>query len=87
VLTGDIVVESVLEDDVTLEGWDDCDPFTTSTDAFYNSTEFAAKQAEATPFLNALKPYLDGRSVALKNMVGRCLSVVAPSSLALHSGT
>jgi hypothetical protein len=87
VLTGGVVVESVLVDDVTLEGWDDCDPFTTSTDAFYNSTEFAAKQAEATPFLNALKPFLDGRSVALKNMVRRCLSVVSSSSPASHSGT
>lgn len=58
--------------DVSLEGWDDCGAFNVNhTTAFYNSPEFAAKQKEAAPFLNSLPPYLDGRNVSLTNMVGR----------------
>ncbi len=43
--------------------------FDTSTNAFYNSTEFQAKANESASFINQLAPYLDGRPVTLKNMV------------------
>jgi hypothetical protein len=56
--------------DVSLEGWDDCGAFNNYTTAFYNTSEFAAKQKEAASFLNSLPPYLDGRNVSLSNMVG-----------------
>ncbi|KAF9011496.1 phosphoglycerate mutase-like protein [Hymenopellis radicata] len=64
-----IPIESVEADnDVSLEGWTSCGTFDDHTNAFYNSSVFAAKQAESAEFLNDLKPYLDGRPVTLSNM-------------------
>jgi len=55
-------------EDVSLEGFADCNTFNAATLAFYNSSEFAAVAAEAAPFLQQLPPFLDGRSVSLINM-------------------
>ncbi|KAK0228724.1 histidine phosphatase superfamily [Armillaria fumosa] len=64
-----IPIESVEPDnDVSLEGWTSCGAFDTSTNAFYNSTEFQAKVNESASFISQLSPYLDGRPVTLKNM-------------------
>ncbi|PBK78349.1 phosphoglycerate mutase-like protein [Armillaria solidipes] len=64
-----IPIESVEPDnDVSLEGWTSCGAFDTSTNTFYNSTEFQAKVNETASFINQLSPYLDGRPVTLKNM-------------------
>ncbi|KAG6865506.1 hypothetical protein C0991_001936 [Blastosporella zonata] len=54
--------------DISLEGWTDCNTFNTATSVFYNSTEFQEKAAEYADFLTSLKPYLDGRPVTLQNM-------------------
>jgi hypothetical protein len=43
--------------------------FTTANAAFYNTSTFAAKAAQAKSFLSLLPSYLDGRSVTLQNMV------------------
>ncbi|KAF8916970.1 histidine phosphatase superfamily [Mucidula mucida] len=64
-----IPIESVEADnDVSLEGWTSCGTFDDHTNAFYNSSVFAAKEEESAEFLNDLKPYLDGRPVTLSNM-------------------
>ncbi|KAF5360653.1 hypothetical protein D9756_004844 [Leucocoprinus leucothites] len=64
-----IPVESVEpSNDVSLEGWTSCGPFTTATNAFYASPEFQAKANENADFLDSLKQYLDGRQVSLQNM-------------------
>ncbi|KAK0503448.1 histidine phosphatase superfamily [Armillaria luteobubalina] len=57
------------DNDVSLEGWTSCGAFDTSTNAFYNSTEFQAKVNESASFISQLSPYLDGRPVTLKNMI------------------
>ncbi|EIW81249.1 phosphoglycerate mutase-like protein [Coniophora puteana RWD-64-598 SS2] len=56
------------DEDVSLEGFDDCNTFDDHTTAFYNSTAFQQKAQESADFLNALKPYLGGRSNSLQNM-------------------
>ncbi|TFK48705.1 phosphoglycerate mutase-like protein [Heliocybe sulcata] len=56
------------DEDVSLEGWTDCNTFNDATEAFYNSSVFQEKQKEAASFLSQLPQYLDGRSVALTNM-------------------
>lgn len=43
--------------------------FTQSTDKFYDSSEFAIKENEASAFLQSLPKYLDGRNASLENMV------------------
>jgi prostatic aicd phosphatase len=43
--------------------------FTQSTDEFYDSSEFAVKEKEASAFLQSLPKYLDGRNASLENMV------------------
>ncbi|KAG6832022.1 hypothetical protein H0H92_006058 [Tricholoma furcatifolium] len=62
-------IESVEPDnDMSLEGWTDCNTFNNATVAFYNSTEFQQMTTEYSSFLNSLPPYLDGRAVTLQNM-------------------
>ncbi|KZT28838.1 phosphoglycerate mutase-like protein [Neolentinus lepideus HHB14362 ss-1] len=56
------------DEDVSLEGWTDCNTFNDATLAFYNSPLFQAVQKSASAFLSQLPPYLDGRSVSLTNM-------------------
>jgi hypothetical protein len=43
--------------------------FIKSTDEFYESAEFTAKEKETESFLAPLPHYLDGRNVSLENMV------------------
>ncbi|KAF9487847.1 hypothetical protein BDN71DRAFT_1436537 [Pleurotus eryngii] len=49
--------------------------FELHTSAFYNSSEFLVKAAEAAPFLNQLKPFLGDRDVNLTNMIYDFVSV------------
>ncbi|KAI0930855.1 hypothetical protein AcV7_004926 [Taiwanofungus camphoratus] len=64
-----VPIESVEPDeDVSLEGFTDCNTFDQKTEAFYNSSIFLQKQNEYSGFLSQLPPYLGGRSVALSNM-------------------
>ncbi|KAG0704793.1 histidine phosphatase superfamily [Suillus ampliporus] len=53
---------------VSLEGFTDCNTFTTHTTAFYNSSNFQEMAAQSASFLDSLPPYLNGRSVQLQNM-------------------
>jgi len=64
-----VPIESVeLAEDVSLEGHADCNTWNTRVTNLYASQEFTAKAAEAAPFLNAIKPFLDNRTVSLQNM-------------------
>jgi len=64
-----VPVESVeLDEDVSLEGFADCNTLDTKTTNFYNSSGFLAVQSEHSAFLNALPPFVDGRPVNLENM-------------------
>ncbi|KAF8893679.1 histidine phosphatase superfamily [Gymnopilus junonius] len=64
-----VPIESVEPDnDVSLEGWDDCNTFVNANNAFYESSLFNQTAAVHANFLNSLSPYLDGRPVTLKNM-------------------
>ncbi|KAI0258976.1 histidine phosphatase superfamily [Gloeopeniophorella convolvens] len=63
-----VPIESVESNDISLEGFADCNTFIASIADFYNSSEFAQKAAESQPFLNSLPPFLDGRPVTLQNM-------------------
>ncbi|KAI8971150.1 phosphoglycerate mutase-like protein [Trametes punicea] len=63
-----VPIESVEpNEDVSLEGFTDCNTFDDHTEAFYNSSAFQQKQ-EASQFLTDLQPYMDGRPVTLENM-------------------
>ena len=48
--------------------------FDQHTADFYSSPQFLQKAQEAAPFLNALAPYLDGRSTNFTNMVRKMTS-------------
>ncbi|KAH8110498.1 phosphoglycerate mutase-like protein [Phellopilus nigrolimitatus] len=64
-----IPIESVEPDeDVSLEGYADCNTFNDATAAFYNSTLFKQVAAESQNFLQSLSPFLGGRPVTLQNM-------------------
>jgi len=64
-----IPIESVEPgNDISLEGWTNCAPFTANTNEFYNSTEFKQKAEDYAGFLQSLPPFLDGRPVNLENM-------------------
>ncbi|EJF61011.1 phosphoglycerate mutase-like protein [Dichomitus squalens LYAD-421 SS1] len=64
-----IPIESVEpNEDVSLEGFTDCNTFDDHTTAFYNSAAFAAMNASVAQFLEKLGPYMDGRPVTLENM-------------------
>ncbi|KAI5989030.1 histidine phosphatase superfamily [Pisolithus albus] len=53
---------------MTLEGFQNCSTFNTHTTAFYDSPEFQKMQSESAAFLSLLPPYLGGRSTSLENM-------------------
>ncbi|KAI6129684.1 histidine phosphatase superfamily [Pisolithus croceorrhizus] len=53
---------------MTLEGFQNCSTFNTHTTAFYDSPEFQEMQSQSAAFLNLLPPYLGGRSTSLENM-------------------
>ncbi|KAF9235189.1 histidine phosphatase superfamily [Melanogaster broomeanus] len=55
--------------DVSLEGFLDCNTFNTHTSEFYDTPEFQQMAEQSASFLQLLPPYLDGRSVALQNMI------------------
>lgn len=64
-----IPVESVEpNEDVSLNSFTSCPTFDQHTADFYASPQFLQKAQEAAPFLNALAPYLDGRSTNFTNM-------------------
>jgi prostatic aicd phosphatase len=64
-----IPIESVQPgNDISLEGWTNCAPFTANTNEFYNSTEFKQKAEDYAGFLQSLPPFLDGRPANLENM-------------------
>ncbi|KAF9783326.1 phosphoglycerate mutase-like protein [Thelephora terrestris] len=64
-----ILIESVEpDDDISLEGWTDCKTFTNSTEQFYASPFFKAKEQQSSQFLQALAPYLGGRPAQFENM-------------------
>ncbi|KAI6114280.1 histidine phosphatase superfamily [Pisolithus sp. B1] len=59
---------------MTLEGFQNCSTFNTHTTAFYDSPEFQEMQSQSAAFLNLLPPYLGGRStVAGKHVAGRAI--------------
>ncbi|KAF8635858.1 hypothetical protein AX15_000050 [Amanita polypyramis BW_CC] len=49
-------------DDISLEGWASCAPFSQNVEAFERSTIFRTKEAENQDFLNSLIPFIGGRS-------------------------
>ncbi|KAF8654610.1 hypothetical protein AX16_003522 [Volvariella volvacea WC 439] len=64
-----VPVESVEPDnDISLEGWTQCNTFTQATNEFYTSAEFKAKAAEYADFFENLPRYLDERQAKLENM-------------------
>ncbi|KDR82623.1 hypothetical protein GALMADRAFT_835169 [Galerina marginata CBS 339.88] len=64
-----VPIESVEPDnDVSLEGFTDCNTFVTATNAFYNSALFNATAAAHADFIKSLPPFLDGRPATLVNM-------------------
>ncbi|KDQ62176.1 hypothetical protein JAAARDRAFT_30078 [Jaapia argillacea MUCL 33604] len=64
-----VPVESVEpNEDVSLEGWTNCNTFNNATNRFYASPEFQQMQASSAAFLSELPQYLDGRPVTLSNM-------------------
>ncbi|KAG5648396.1 hypothetical protein DXG03_004970 [Asterophora parasitica] len=64
-----IPIESVEpENDISLEGWTQCNTFAQHTAAVYKSVEFQQKGADNAEFLKSLPPYLDGRPVSIENM-------------------
>ncbi|KAI0321436.1 phosphoglycerate mutase-like protein [Amylostereum chailletii] len=65
-----IPIESVEPDeDISLNSFTSCPNFDLHTAAFYNSPGFAAEAAVAAPFIQALKPFLDGRSTNFTDMI------------------
>ncbi|KAI6027550.1 histidine phosphatase superfamily [Pisolithus microcarpus] len=54
---------------MTLEGFQNCSTFNTHTTAFYDSPEFQKMQSQSAAFLDLLPPYLGGRSTSLENMI------------------
>lgn len=50
------------------EGWTSCNAWTKRLNAWYNSSSFLGKQAEAQPFFNKIKPLMGGRKVDLASM-------------------
>lgn len=65
-----VPVESVEPDnDVSLEGWTECNTFATTTSAFYNSTEFKQVANTSADFLASLRPIVGAeRPLKLTNM-------------------
>ncbi|THH19834.1 hypothetical protein EUX98_g8697 [Antrodiella citrinella] len=64
-----VPIESIEPDEnVSLEGFTDCNTFVTRNIDFYNSPEFLQKANESAPFLEQLPQYLDGRPATLENM-------------------
>ncbi|KAF8893680.1 histidine phosphatase superfamily [Gymnopilus junonius] len=64
-----VPIESVEPDnDISLEGWTDCNTFNAATAAFYASALFNQTAAEHADFINSLPPFLDGRPATLINM-------------------
>ncbi|CEL55216.1 hypothetical protein RSOLAG1IB_01224 [Rhizoctonia solani AG-1 IB] len=57
------------ETDVSLEGWTECNTFTTATSVFYNSTEFKEMSDASAEFLASLRPIVGpDRPLKLTNM-------------------
>lgn len=64
-----VPIESVEPDnDISLEGWTDCNTFNAATAAFYASALFNQTAQENADFINSLPPFLDGRPATLINM-------------------
>ncbi|TEB22716.1 phosphoglycerate mutase-like protein [Coprinellus micaceus] len=64
-----VPIESVdSEENISLEGWVDCNTFTNNTKALYASSAFAQKEEEAASFLSDVSPYVGGRPTSLENM-------------------
>ncbi|KAI6042624.1 histidine phosphatase superfamily [Pisolithus marmoratus] len=56
------------DDDMSLEGFQNCSTFNAHTTAFYNSSQFQEMKSQSAAFLNLLPPYLGGRPTSLTNM-------------------
>lgn len=64
-----VLIESVEpSNDISLEGWTDCNAFTNSTKQLYASSFFQEKAQNSSQFLQSLTPYLGGRPVTFQNM-------------------
>ncbi|PWN31558.1 phosphoglycerate mutase-like protein, partial [Meira miltonrushii] len=62
-----IRVNTIEEDEISLEGWTDCNTWTTRLNDWYNSSEFVAQSKIANPFFASLKNVLGNRPATLTN--------------------
>lgn len=62
-----IRVNTIEEDDISLEGWTDCNTWTTRLNDWYKSDDFLAKSKIANPFYASLKNVLGNRPATLIN--------------------
>ncbi|KAI0058242.1 phosphoglycerate mutase-like protein [Artomyces pyxidatus] len=64
-----IPIQSVeTSNDISLQGFFDCNTFNDAVSAFYTTPEFQQKANETQAFLNELLPYLDGHPATLEDM-------------------
>lgn len=61
-------INSIGEDEISLEGWTECPAFMQATEDFYNSQSFKQKASENSQFLQDIVPLVGGRNVTLQNM-------------------
>lgn len=62
-----IRVNTIDEDDVSLEGWTDCNTWTTRLNSWYKSDDFLSKSKVANPFFASMKNVLGNRPATLVN--------------------
>lgn len=62
-----IRVNTIEEDDFSLEGWTDCNSWTSRLNAWYESKDFLAQSNIANPFFASLKNVLGNRPATLVN--------------------
>lgn len=55
-------------ENMSLEGFDNCNTFSAHTTAFYDSPEFQEMESQSAAFLQLLPPYLGDRAATLQNM-------------------
>lgn len=64
-----VPIESVeSEENISLEGWVDCNTFNDDTKSFYSSVVFSRKEEEVASFVSEVKPYVGNRPTSLENM-------------------
>lgn len=62
-----IRVNTIEEDEISLEGWTDCNKWTTRLNQWYQSSDFVSKSKVANPFFASLKSVLGNRPATLVN--------------------